>query len=292
VLRGVDDIMDKIDSLRVTVICENVVANLAGIGEHGFAVYIETDDRTYLFDTGSGIGIIHNSQVFKKDLRRVEKIFLSHGHYDHTGGLAQVLDATGSIPVCGHPSIFDKKYAVSKETFKAEKRFIGIPQRKELLEAKGAVFKLSKDFEEMDRGVYLTGEVPRLNDFEEGDPKLHVERDGKLERDTVPDDQSLILSTKKGLVVLLGCAHAGVINILEHIIKTLHTDNIYAVIGGTHLGMVGGRQLERSIEALRSFSIKKIGFSHCTGVSTACILNREFGDASFYASVGSSLEIK
>ncbi|HOJ43055.1 MAG TPA: MBL fold metallo-hydrolase, partial [Syntrophorhabdaceae bacterium] len=79
--------MDEIKHLRLTVLCENVIANLSGIGEHGFAVYIETDTGEYLFDTGSGIGILQNADTFNKDLKKVKKVMLSHGHYDHTGGL-------------------------------------------------------------------------------------------------------------------------------------------------------------------------------------------------------------
>jgi len=278
--------------LRFTVLCENVIANLSGIGEHGFAVYIETESGEYLFDTGSGIGILYNADIFKKDLKKVKKIMLSHGHYDHTGGLVQVLSRTGEKEIYCHPDVFDEKYAVSKERFKQDVRFIGIPQRQIFLESKGALFKFSKVFQEIDKGMFLTGEIERINDFETGDARLSLKVGNDFIKDPLWDDQALVFSTKKGVVVLLGCAHAGIINTLHFVSKKLDVDRFYAVIGGTHLGLVGENQFIKSIEAIKDFKIEKIGFSHCTGIEASFILKKEFGGNSFYASVGTVFEIE
>ncbi|MCX5803347.1 MAG: MBL fold metallo-hydrolase [Proteobacteria bacterium] len=283
--------MDKLNHLKITILCENVVGNLAVVGEHGFAVYIETDSGSYLFDTGSGISILHNARVLKKDLSSVKKIFLSHGHYDHTGGLVHVLDVVNPINVYGHPAIFEEKFAISKEDLKTEKRFIGIPHRKPLLETKGANFIFNTDFQEIENGIYLTGEIPRLTEFEKGDGRLYVKKGDIFERDIIPDDQALIFSTKKGIVVLLGCAHAGIINTLWHIVRKMKKETFYAVIGGTHLGFVEEEQLNYTIDIIKQIDIQIIGVSHCTGLTVAYRLFKEFGDRFSYASVGSSFEI-
>ncbi|MCX7966458.1 MAG: MBL fold metallo-hydrolase [Syntrophorhabdaceae bacterium] len=284
--------MGTIKDLRLTILCENVIASLVGIGEHGFAVYIETDYGDYLFDTGSGIGILQNADTFKKDLKKIKKVILSHGHYDHTGGLPQVLSRVGEIDVFCHPSVFDEKYSVTKDKNKIEKKFIGIPQRQLFLEENGARFKFSKVFQEIEKGVYLTGEIPRTNDFEVGDERLCVKSGNNFIKDPLLDDQALVFSTVKGMVVLLGCAHAGIINTLNFIAKKLNVDRFYAVLGGTHLGLVGENQFRRSLEALKDFKIDRIGFSHCTGIEASFILKEKLGLNAFYASVGKVFELE
>ena len=113
-------------NIRITVICENTVAtSLPALGEHGFATFIETHSGNYLFDTGQGFSILHNSKCLKKDLSKVDKIFLSHGHYDHTGGLSSGLKQTKEIKVYAHPDIFSKKYARLKIDGRKEERYIG-----------------------------------------------------------------------------------------------------------------------------------------------------------------------
>jgi 7,8-dihydropterin-6-yl-methyl-4-(beta-D-ribofuranosyl)aminobenzene 5'-phosphate synthase len=105
------------------------------------------------------------------------------------------------------------------------------------------------------------------------------------------DDQSLILRTGRGLLVILGCAHSGVINILNHVISKTGEDNFYAIVGGTHLGFLAPEQLEESIKALRKVHVERIGASHCTGMKGAFRLQQEFGDRFFYGHVGSTLTI-
>ena len=91
---------------RITILCENLVGKRVGLGEHGFSAFIETDRGNYLFDTGGGRSIVANSLTFDKDLRTIRKIFLSHGHYDHTGGLPEVLNLKGNVDVHAHPHVF------------------------------------------------------------------------------------------------------------------------------------------------------------------------------------------
>ena len=276
---------------RITTLCENLVGKRVGSGEHGFSAFIEMSRGNYLFDIGGGHSIIGNSLVFNKDLRSINRIFLSHGHYDHTGGLPEVLKLKGEVDVHAHPSVFLDRIAVLKEGDKETKRFVGIPYKKRYLESLGANFVLNADFTEVEKKISLTGEVPRKTSFEKPDPRLFSEIEGKTTQDIFLDDQSLILDTEKGLILILGCAHSGMINIIQHVINKTGKEKFYAILGGTHLDFLTPEQLEESIKSLKKMEVEKIGFSHCTGMRAAFRLHQEFGDRFFYGCVGSVLEV-
>src|SRR4030043_935903 len=276
---------------RITILCENLVGRLVGLGEHGFSAFIEMDEGNYLFDTGSGRSIVPNSLTLNKDLKSIKKIFLSHGHYDHTGGLSEVLKLKGKVDVHAHPHVFLDRIAALKEGDREIKRFIGIRYKKRYLESLGANFVFNTDFLEVEKGLFLTGEVPRQTTFEKPDPRLFSEMDGKTTHDLFLDDQSLILDTDKGMVLILGCAHSGMINIINHVIHKMGKEKFYAILGGTHLDFLTPDQLEESIRSLKKMKIDKIGVSHCTGMKAAFRLHQEFGDRFFYGCVGSVLEI-
>jgi len=276
---------------RITILCENMVGRLVGSGEHGFSAFIETDNGNYLFDTGSGRSIVPNSLTLNKDLKSIRKIFLSHGHYDHTGGLSEVLKLKGKVDVHAHPHVFLDRIAVLREEGKEIKRFIGIRYKERYLESLGAHFVFNTDFMEAEKGLFLTGEVPRQTTFEKPDPRLFSEIDGKTTHDLFLDDQSLILDTDKGMVLILGCAHSGMINIINHVINKMGKEKFHAILGGTHLDFLTPEQLEESIRSLKKMEIEKIGVSHCTGMRAAFRLHQEFGDRFFYGCVGSVLEV-
>lgn len=275
---------------KITILCENLVGGLIGLGEHGFSALIETDQGNYLFDTGGGRTIVANTLSLGKDLRTIKKIFLSHGHYDHTGGLVEVLRLKGKVDVHAHPHIFLDRLAIIKEKDKEIKRFVGLPYKKNFLELLGANFILNTEFTEVAEGIYLIGEVPRHTPFEKQDPRLFSEINGKISPDLFADDQSLIIDTERGLVLILGCAHAGMINIINHVIGKIKKDKIWAIIGGTHLGFLTPEQLSESIQSLKKMKVELIGVSHCTGIRPVSKLMQEFGDRFFYGGVGTAIE--
>ncbi|WP_319548737.1 MBL fold metallo-hydrolase [Desulfogranum marinum] len=267
-----------------TVLCENSVAGSLGfIGEHGWAVHIKAGDKNILFDTGQGLGLIHNSKLLDIDLKKIDAIVISHGHYDHTSGLPDVLHMTGNKQVFLHPDCFTNRYW----TKDGECREIGIRYKKEYLESLGAVFVPNTQLTEIADNVFLTGEIPRVSSFEQPDPFMKIKGPkDEWQQDNLLDDQSLVMRTDKGLVIILGCAHAGLINILTHVNKQFPGENIYAVFGGTHLGFADDEQFEATVAALDDFSIQKIGASHCTGLSNTAKLHHRFGERFFFSSVG------
>lgn len=276
-------------TFRITILCENSVGPISGtLGEHGFAALIEpSGGEPILFDTGQGATLLHNARRMNKDLTKVAGVIVSHGHYDHAGGLLPLLQECGPKQVYGHPAIFRPRHRV-KDT--GECLAIGIPHSRTILEEAGADFNLSAAFREIAPGISLTGEVPRATAFETGDQGLYCDCTGQ-DVDSTPDDQSLILDTDKGLVVLMGCCHAGLINTLEHVAYTMGRRDVYAVIGGTHLGFCGQEQLEMTIRALKEWGIQKVAASHCTGFAVSARLSRELPKEFQMALVGYSLEV-
>lgn len=274
---------------RITILCENSVGPISGtLGEHGFAALIEPSaGKPLLFDTGQGATLLHNARRMNKDLSAVSKVALSHGHYDHAGGMLPLLQEHGPLKVYGHPAIFRPRHRV-KDT--GECQPIGIPHSRAQLEEAGADFDLSADFREIAPSIYLTGEVPRATTFETGDRGLYCDCTGQ-DVDSTPDDQSLVLETDKGLVILMGCCHAGLVNTLEHVAYSMGRRDVYAVIGGTHLGFCGQEQLEMTISALKEWKIQKVAASHCTGFAAAARLSREIPKEFQVALVGYSLEV-
>ena len=276
--------------MKITILCENSVGVPFGvIGEHGFACYIETAKRNYLFDTGQGFGIVQNSLILKKNLSKIDGIIISHGHYDHTGGLDKVLAITGKKNIYAHPDIFIKRFWEKENASK----FIGIPFRKSYLESIGANFKFNTDLVEIEKGLFLTGEIPRLNEFEKGDLNMYAidKEQNKIKPDPIKDDLSLIIDTPKGLIIVLGCAHAGMINIINYAIEKLNKNKIYAIIGGTHLGFSSDIQFEETLNVIDKYKIELLGVSHCTGLPKASLLHSKLKNRFFFGSVGATLEI-
>lgn len=279
-------------SIRLTVLCENSVERVspAGLlGEHGFACHIQTEQGNFLFDTGGGQTILSNSDKLQIDLQQLQGVIFSHGHLDHTGGLQQVLSRTPRVPVYGHPDMFQARHSSNGKQLRA----IGIPWRKEQLEELGADFRLATGPQQVAPGLTLSGEIPRLNKFETGDPNLVTEsEDGKIITDALADDLSLFIDSPKGLIILLGCAHAGVLNIIEHAREVTGQKKVHLLLGGTHLKFSTKEQLAATIDRLEELEIDLIGVSHCTGLSQAQQLAVRFGERFFYASVGKEVLIE
>ena len=274
---------------RITILCENSVGPVSGtLGEHGFSALIEpSQGDPLLFDTGQGLTLLHNARRMNRDLSTVTSVILSHGHYDHCGGLLPLLTEHGSKRIFAHPGVFAPRFRI-KDT--GECYPIGMPHSREQFEAAGGIFDLSAEYRELATGVFLTGEVPRATTFEAGDQGLYCDCTGQ-EIDSTPDDQSLVIDTDKGLVVLMGCCHAGLVNTLEHVAYITGRRDIYALIGGTHLGFCGGEQLETTIANMKKWGIKKVAASHCTGFAASARLSREMPREFQMATVGYTLEV-
>ncbi len=273
---------------RVTVLCENSVGKISGtLGEHGFSALVESGDgQAILFDTGQGVTLLHNVGRMNKDLSRVDKVVISHGHYDHAGGLLPLLKKTGPKHVYGHPQMFSYRYRLKDN---GESIDIGIPYSQHDLVAAGATFDLSAVFRQIAPAIYLTGEVPRLSLFEEGDQGLFI--DSNMSVDAAPDDQSMVLDTEKGLIVVLGCCHSGLVNTLDHIQNCLGRKDIYAVIGGTHLGFCSQNQLDRTVSEISKRGISKLAVSHCTGFVASARLYAKMPKEFQLAMVGFTMEV-
>jgi 7,8-dihydropterin-6-yl-methyl-4-(beta-D-ribofuranosyl)aminobenzene 5'-phosphate synthase len=273
--------------MLITTLVENTVNKHGLIGEHGLSFLIETDDEAILFDTGQGYAIIHNAQKMDIDLSKIKKIVLSHGHYDHTGGLKSILTLMDEVQIYGHPNIFVRKYAKDEEKL----RYIGLPYTKEELESEGVALHLSREPIQITERIKTTGEIKLKTSFETISDRLCVMRDGNLVKDTLLDDLSLVVSGKDGIAIIFGCGHSGIINILNHVRIMTNNAPISYIIGGIHLIDATTSKIHKTIELLKEFNIRRLALCHCTGMLALLELIRYFGDKLIINSTGNSIEL-
>lgn len=278
------------DAVTLTILCDNTAEMKEGIrAEHGFSVLIETEDVRILFDTGQSDVFWHNAEVMGKDLTSIDCVVLSHGHYDHTGGLLQLAKAKSAYTIVGHEDIFAWRYKRQKD---GSLKYIGCPYSQSHLESRGLNFTFVPPHFEVAPGIFYVSGVPKRNDFEKGDPLLVVKDDReKLAPDPFMDDASIYVKTPRGLVVILGCSHRGVINILEHILTLEGNVPILTVVGGTHLSRVDQAQTDKTIKAMRNMDIHAVGVSHCTGLEAADEMKHVFMGRFFRAMAGVTIAI-
>ncbi|RIV18020.1 MBL fold metallo-hydrolase [Alicyclobacillaceae bacterium I2511] len=275
--------------LKVTVLVENTVGISIGLlSEWGLSMLLDFGDERILFDTGEQGSLLANAQAMGIDLKQIHRVVLSHGHYDHTGGLLKFLQLRGHVPVYAHAELFAGHYGRGGKG--QGNKYLGVPFRQEQLESAGAEFHWCREPLELRTGLWISGEIPRKTAFERVDERLIQLREGQAVQDSVPDDFSLFFVSQQGLIILFGCAHAGLVNIVEHAKQVTGEHRVRALIGGTHLGPASKDQQEKTVAYLKSLDLACLAPNHCTGPAMSSRLASEFPHQFVWANAGNTLE--
>jgi 7,8-dihydropterin-6-yl-methyl-4-(beta-D-ribofuranosyl)aminobenzene 5'-phosphate synthase len=272
------------ESVRITVLVENSVSRMGLAAEHGLSFHVQCGEHSLLFDTGQSDLALLNAETLRLPLDRVEAVVLSHGHCDHTGGLAVMLDAAPAAKIFLHPAAFGEKFSRSS----GQSRFIGMSRETaQAVRRRGRITETAR-WTEISAGVFATGEIPRVNNFEDTGGPFFLDAEG-TKPDPLSDDQALVIDLGESLVVLLGCAHAGVVNTLEHVRQLTGGKPVRAVIGGFHLVNASQERIEQTILRLRAADLVCLAPMHCTGWPATAKLWAAFPEIIRPAGVGTSL---
>lgn len=259
--------------MKVTIVVENHSGFKKGLlGAHGFSALVEHKGLRVLVDTGvDGDVLIRNMTALGINPKDMDYLFLTHGHYDHTGGLKSLLKAREGkrLPIIAHPGIFTKRIAL-----KPHLRDISIPFQREELEALGAEFILVRDSFKVAEGIWSSGEVERrVWDRAVG----YKVEGGTLLKDPVEDDIALILDSGGEVSVITGCSHSGILNIAMHAQKVMKKP-LKALIGGFHLAGAKRELIDDAIMTFERMGIKKLYAGHCTGFDAIAHFKIAFGE--------------
>jgi 7,8-dihydropterin-6-yl-methyl-4-(beta-D-ribofuranosyl)aminobenzene 5'-phosphate synthase len=283
-----------IKGLKIRVVVEDTASQIDARlwSQHGLSFFLEVDlgpeKMRILMDTGASPEVtLHNFALLEIDPADLDMIILSHGHYDHTGGLVGVLeDMHRPIPVLAHPQIFSPKMKISPFL-----KYIGLPFSRAEAEASGAVFLPSRSPVPLAEGLTTTGEVKRDEPLETVEGFWTI-REGKYCQDNILDDQSLAAHVEgKGLVVISGCAHAGIINTVRQAQRIIGTQEVCAVIGGFHLSGASPERVEATAKSLQRFDPKVVRPGHCTGRRAISRLQEVLGDRCQPLACGDAIDL-
>ena len=277
-------------SLKITTLIENMPDKEDKLAfEHGFSAWVELDDKKFLFDTGQTGAFAGNAEQLGIDFSEADGVILSHGHYDHTGGVPALLTKLKKkTPVYMGKEFFLPKYKLLED---GSYKYNGTPFEKEQLteNAMAEPYYIEDTVTKISGNLILFKNFSRTNDFEKVNPKFFVRTEQGLILDLFLDEIALGIVTGQGLVLLVGCSHVGIVNILETVRKTMSIP-IAAIIGGTHLVEAREDRLEKTIEAFKVHGVKTIAVSHCTGEAGMALLQKEFPDGFVLNNTGNVME--
>lgn len=288
--------LGKVESVRITTLLDDYAGyETSFYAQHGIALLVEATShgtsKRILLDVGQDSKpILHNMEILGIDPSSIHAVLLSHCHYDHTQGLIGMLKAIGrEIPVIGHPSIFRDNYI-----FAPFLRNIGITEENgisEIKKAGGQLFLTGEPFEIMP-GVLSTGEVERLVDFERQGVGTYNLIDGQISGDRIIDDLSIVVNVEgEGLVIVVGCSHAGIINIIKHAQRITGIEKVAAVMGGFHLIEASEERIQKTSQALKEMNIDLVVAGHCTGLMASAGIAQMLGKRFNQLHIGKIVDI-
>ncbi len=252
--------------------------------EHGFAALVERNGERVLFDTGPSPLLLENARRLGLDLRGLQAIVLSHGHYDHTGGLEAVLENVGPhVPVIGVAGVDRARYGVKHGVGSREIGWRGGHEARARLHTIRGQFAVAP-------GIHATGPITRRFWIEDTGGPFYLDPEG-IEPDPLTDDQALVIDSDDGPIVLLGCAHSGVINALTAVSQRMKDRHFAAVLGGMHLNAASEGRVQWTLARLAEYDIERLGPCHCTGEQAIERLGRQSGDRQLECLAGSRLRI-
>lgn len=261
-------------NVKITIVIDNIVQE-GLVAEHGLSFWIEADGKRILFDTGQGGALKNNAAILGIDLHKADILVLSHGHYDHTGGIPYVFQLAHNINVFGHPGIIQPRYSISNGIAKT----IHMPR-----ESMVAIDKLpSQRLHWVHKPTFLTdkigitGSIPRETSFEDAGGPFYLNQQGSI-ADFIDDDLALWIRGDDGLIICVGCAHAGLVNTLNYIRYLNNGLRIRAVIGGFHLLNASRQRLDETISALHMLEPNSVIPCHCTGETAVALLQEKLNE--------------
>jgi 7,8-dihydropterin-6-yl-methyl-4-(beta-D-ribofuranosyl)aminobenzene 5'-phosphate synthase len=274
----------EVESVKIFTLLDNYAKfNSPLLAQHGLSILLniatKNAEKNILLDTGlTANTILYNMNILGLKPDSIDMIFLTHCHDDHTGGLIGLLKAINKeVPVIAHPAIFRENYDF-RPSLKVSALMMEENSKQTINNNKGRLVLVDEPFNLMD-GVISTGEVERTVDFEEPGVETYNVKDGKVLHDTLMDDMSLVLNIKnKGLFVVTGCSHAGIINILKHSMKITGINRIYGVIGGFHLISATNERINKTISLFQEMDIELVLGGHCTGFNALSKMSDELGE--------------
>lgn len=281
-------IIFNMKELKITTLIENEPDDGAELAyEHGLSLFIEFDGKKILFDAGQTGAFLENAVKLGKQMEAVDFIFISHGHYDHSGGVPTLLDYlrdwngeksdSSRISMYVGAELFIPKY---KKLPDDNWHYNGNPfTEAEVADAPVELHKLTEDVTYITKKIMVFKNFVRYTEYEKTNPKFYVKQDniGNFYKpDEFVDEIVLGLLTSKGLVLVVGCSHVGIVNIMENVTRRTGLP-IYSVLGGTHLVEADEQRLQKTVAAMRNYNLQEIAVSHCTGEQGMALVQEEFG---------------
>ena len=242
--------------------------------EHGFAIWISAFGKKLLFDTGQGFSLVQNAGTSGIDLSSSDALILSHGHYDHTGGILNFLSINQNAEIFFHPDALKQRYSLKDVN---NPKDISMPS--EVRNALQLVSSKRKHFitkpTEIYPNIWLTGSIPRRFSLEDTGGAFFTDSDGN-QPDAIDDDIALWIETEKGIIIVCGCCHSGLMNTIEYINTMTEHKDIIAIIGGFHLLNATQERLEATVQTLRTLKLSLLVPCHCTGEKAVELFKASF----------------